>query len=82
MNVSTTAIRGVEAELERLRAENVAARHIIQRVYDVLVEYWGNDGSTLKDDFDYRPELNQIRAMHRWLHGEAAAATDEQETTR
>lgn len=43
------------------------ARSIIQTAYDRLVEHWGNDGSTLKDDFEYVPDLNLIRDMHRWL---------------
>lgn len=45
----------------------VSARQLIQAAYDRLVDHWGNDGSTLKDDYDYVPELNLIRDMYQWL---------------
>jgi hypothetical protein len=50
-----------------LMAERDEARRLIQASYDRLVGHWGNDGSTLKDDVEYQPELNLIRDMYRWL---------------
>lgn len=62
------------SELTALREQSAAAQRLIRTVYDRMVDEWGNDGSGLKDDFDYVPELNLIRDMHRWLAVAALAS--------
>lgn len=57
----------LQRERDEARARNDEARAIIQYEYDRHVEYWGNDGSTLKDDGDYVPALAQVRKMYCWL---------------
>ncbi len=71
-----TAVEQLCDALDETQARNDEARAIIQYEYDRHVEFWGNDGSTLKDDGDYLPALTQVRKMYRWLEHFATPPRD------